>query len=379
MRIALFSETFPPQRNGVAILLERLVRHLAAAGHEVFIASTHDPRLDGAVTLPHGVTLAHVPGLPLYRYPDLRIAAPYSRRLGHAARAFRPDIVHVVTEYGLGLIGLGVARRMGVPAVSSFHTNIPRYLPYYGFGWAAAPAWRYLRWFHNRTWGTYCPSEPIRAELIAREFRNVRLWARGVDTARFTPTHRSADVRRANGPPNALQLLYVGRLTPEKDLTVLFRAFERARGARPGTPMHLVLAGDGAYSPKTRAAAPRDVTFTGYLEGDALSRIYASSDVFVFPSRTETLGNVVLEALASGLPVIGAHEGGVPENVRDGVNGLLFEPGDADALAARILELADHPGTRAALSANARRWAETRTWDAAFGQLVAGYEEAARS
>ena len=376
VRIALFSETYLPQRNGVALILDRLVGHLSRLGHDVFVAAPQAAQTDDV--LPPRVELIRASGVPLPRYPDLRIAAPFSRRVARAVHRFRPDVIHVATEYSIGLMGLRAAKRLGIAAVASFHTDIPRYLPYYGFGWASAACWRYLRWFHNRAALTFCPSETTRATLLARGIRRVRIWGRGVDTERFSPLRRHTETRRRNGPADALHLLYVGRLTPEKDLPVLFEAYRRLTAARPARPVHLILAGDGAYTPHARAAAPEGVTFAGYLEGERLGATYASADVFVFPSRTETLGNVVLEALASGLPVVGAAEGGVLENVHDGVNGLLCRPGDPESLAQRVLELVEKPALRATLSRNARQWAERQTWDAAFAPLIAGYQEVAR-
>jgi glycosyltransferase involved in cell wall biosynthesis len=376
VRIALFSETFVPQRNGVALILGRLARFLADQGHEVLVATADfgdvgetDP------PLPAAVRVVKVPGFKLPRYPDLTMAAPFAPGALRAVREFRPDIIHAVTEYALGLTGLWAARRLRVPALASFHTNIPGCLPYYGFGWASGPCWNYLRWFHNRAGLTLCPSETNRQILLSRGFRNVRVWGRGVDTERFAPEHRSTAARSQHGPPDAVHLLYVGRLTPEKDLPTLFRAYRKASTLRPDRPIHLVLAGDGAYSSRMRHLAPKDATFVGYLEGRALSQVYSAADVFVFPSRVETLGNVVLEAMASGLPVIGADQGGTVENVRDGLNGLLVPAGDADRFAEAILRLVDDTALRGTLARNARVWAEDRSWARAFGTLLEAYQE----
>jgi glycosyltransferase involved in cell wall biosynthesis len=205
----------------------------------------------------------------------------------------------------------------------------------------------------------------------------VRVWSHGVETERFHPEHRSDAIRERHGPRNALHLLYVGRFAPEKDLPVLFEAYREVTRARPNAA-HLVLVGDGAYSARMLGRAPAYTTATGYLKGEALSGAYASADVFVLPSRVETQGNVVLEAMASGLPVVGMREGGVLENVRDGVNGLLCEPGDARSLADGILRLVDNAALRAELAANAVVWAAERCWDASLAPLIAGYEEAAR-
>jgi glycosyltransferase involved in cell wall biosynthesis len=373
VRIALFSETFLPQRNGVALILDRLITHLTTLGHEVMLAVPVSWRPRGNAPSRDGLRVVRVQGVPLPRYPDLTLAVPLSPGVVREVGAFRPDVIHLVTEYALGLTGLQTAVTLGVPAIASFHTNIPRYLPYYGFGWAGDLCWTYLRWFHNQVRLTFCPSETNRRELVARGFRNVRVWPRGVDTERFSPAHRpAAEPYRAG-----LRLLYVGRLTPEKDLPVLFDAYERLR-ARHGMALHLTLVGDGAYTGVMRARAPRDVTFAGYLEGRALSVAYAGADVFVFPSRCETLGNVVLEALASGLPVVGVRDGGTLENVQDGLNGILCPPGDVDAFADGIRRLADDAPLRGRLARNARAWAEARTWEAAFAPLTGAYEELAR-
>lgn len=377
MRIALFSETYLPQRNGVALILDRLVRHLSARGDEVLLAVPRSWRPRGDAEVPHGVTVVRVPGMPLPRYPDLTVGVPFAPAVRRAVRAFRPEVVHLATEYTMGLSGLSLARRLGVPAVASFHTNIPGTLPYYGFGWAGEWCWSYLRWFHNQAAVTFCPSETCRRVLEGRGFENVAVWPRGVDTERFAPGMQRADVRERHGRPDAVHLLYVGRLTPEKDLRVLFDAYRRMMATGAERVPQLILAGDGAYSARMRAQAPPGVTFAGYLDGDALSAVYSAADVFVFPSRVETLGNVVLEALASGLPVVGVAEGGTLENVRDGVNGLLCPPGDPAAFATAIERLAGDVELRRRLAANARRWAESRTWERAFAPLVATYEELA--
>jgi len=373
MRIALFSETYLPQRNGVALILDRLVRRLARLGHEVLVVVPVSWRPKGDAEVPPGVKIVRVPGLPLPKYPDLTIGQPYALRVMRAVREFQPDVVHVAPEFTMGLTGLRAAKKMGVPAVASFHTNLPGTLPYYGFGWASGICWEYLRWFHNHARVTFCPSETNRQVLLDRGFKHVQIWSRGVDTERFAPAHRSAEVRQKHGPDDALHLLYVGRLTPEKDLHMLFQAYQRLTAMSLNKPVHLVVAGDGAYSPKMMAAAPKNVSFAGYLEGEELSRAYSSADVFVFPSKVETLGNVVLEALSSGLPVVGVAQGGTLENVRHGVNGVLCEPGDTDSFAAGVLEVSQNEELRRQLARNARAWAEQRTWDAAFEPLIDSY------
>lgn len=378
MRIALFSETFVPQRNGVALVLWRLVRYLSQQGHQVLIATAeHATAVEPEPELPPNARVVKVPGWKLPRYPDLTMARPFSRRVTRELLAFGPDIVHLVTEYSMGLTGLELARRMARPVLASFHTNVPSYLPYYGFGWASRWCWAYLRWFHNRVGLTLCPSETSRRELLARGFRNVRVWGRGVDTSFFRPRWDANDLdpRGSDVAGVPVRLLYVGRLTPEKEIPVLFRAYRRARELAPELPLELVLAGDGAYSPRMRSSAPPDVKFTGYLEGAALSQTYARADIFVFPSRTETLGNVILEAMASGLPVVAAAEGGTLDNVRHGVTGLLVPAADADRFAEAIVALARNPDLRIRLARNARAWAEERSWERSFEGLLREYRD----
>jgi len=377
VRVALFSETFLPQRNGVALIVDRLVRHLVREGHEVLLVVPVSWRPRGDAPVPDGVTLLRVSGIPLPKYPDLTIAIPLAPRILDAVYRFRPDVIHLVTEFSMGLTGLRAAFELKVPTVASFHTNVPGSLPYYGFPWATDLCWSYLRWFHNRAGVSLCPSETNRVELQSRGFKNVRVWPRGVDTDRFSPRRRSERVRAELGSPDGFHLLYVGRVTPEKELPVLFDAFRQVTAAGLPRSVHLTIAGDGAYTTRMQAGAPSEVRFTGYLEGEALGEVYAAADAFVFPSRVETLGNVVLEAMAAGLPVVGVSQGGTIENVRDGVNGFLCEPGNAASMAAAIVRLVSNADLRTQLGSNARAWAEARTWDAAFQPLVATYEEMA--
>ncbi len=376
MRIALFSETYLPQRDGVSIILDRLVRSLCRDGHEVLVATASEGPHSNGVPLPRGCTAVRVPSIPLPRYPDLRLAVPLSPGVTRAVKRFKPDVVHLATAYSLGLIGLRTAKSLGIPVVTSFHACIPDLLPYYGIRWGGETLWRYLKWFHTHVALTFCPSEVTAALLRDRGFKNVRVWAHGVETERFSPAHRCPATRERLGPADTVRLLYVGRLTPEKDLPVLFDAYRRVCAANSSQPVHLTMAGDGVYASRTQAQAPPDVSFVGYLEGEALTRTYASADVFVFPSRDETQGNVVLEAMSSGLPVIGMAAGGVLDNLHHEVNGLLCVPGDPQSFAQGILKLVHQPQLRAELGRNARTWAEGRAWELTLAPLVAGYREA---
>lgn len=371
MRIALFSDTLWPQVNGVSLTLSRLSEFLEDRGHETLLVGPQANGGNGSGRPAADSVVARVPGIPLPRYPELRLTTPWSRRALKRTAEFRPDVIHVLTEFPVGWLGLRSSRELGVPVVSSFHTDFPRYIGYYGLGMLSGALWRYLRWFHAQTLLTFCPSEVTRRQLRRRGFENVRIWGRGVDLERFHPARRDPTIREAHGPAGAVHLLYVGRVAREKDLDLLFDAVRQLADE----DVHLIITGDGPYLAEARAAAPARCTFTGYLTGHELSATYASADIFVFPSRTETYGNAVLEALASGLPVVAYAEGGVLENLSHGDNGLLCPPGDVEALGRAIRRLVYDEVLRRRLGRIARARAESRTWDRAFDQLLDGYCE----
>ncbi|HZY86673.1 MAG TPA: glycosyltransferase family 1 protein, partial [Gemmataceae bacterium] len=314
LRLTLVTETFPPEVNGVARTLGRWVEAFRARGHCVAVVR---PRQRGQPPAP-----GQVHGLPLPFYPGLRfgVAGPPRLRRLFAERA--PDLIHVATEGPLGWATLLAAASLGVPVASSFHTNFDHYLGHYGVGTLRSVAFAYLRWFHNRTAVTLVPSVATRRRLKAGGVRRVRLWPRGVDAQAFHPRHRDPELRRALGVEDgAPLLLYVGRLAAEKNLEALLAAFARLRQGRPR--LRLALVGDGPLAEDLRRRQSLGVVLAGVQRGAALSRWYASGDVFAFPSCSETFGNVVLEAQASGLPVVGFDCQGVNERVTPGRDGLL--------------------------------------------------------
>jgi len=369
MRIALFTDTFLPQVNGVARTLGRWVIEARVREHAVAVIS---PRIPGADP-PDADLHIDVPSIPFPFYPELRVAAPPGPWEMGRLRAFAPDIVHVATEFGIGWAGAAFADANHIPLVTSFHTDFPAYLSGYGFGGLERLAWDYLRAFHRRARVTFCPSHATLAQLKDAGFRNsVRIWSRGVDAVNFTPARRSGAVRSAIAPGARRILLYVGRLAPEKRLDVLLDAFpivhEQIRDVA------LVIVGHGPAADELRRRQAHGVHFTGYLTGEALADAYAAADAFVFPSDTETFGNVVVEALASGLPVISANRGGVTDTVRPGVNGLLVPAGDTAAFADAMLRLLADDRLHATLAANARAGALERNWNRVFDELFREYE-----
>lgn len=345
--VALVTETYLPEVNGVAMTLGRLASGLAARGHRLRIVR---PRQKHEATgrLPDGQLLT--PGVPLPRYSELRFGLPVTGRLCRAWREETPDVVHVATEGPLGLAALAAARRLDIPAISTFHTNFHTYTSHYGVGWLHDGIERYLRWFHNRTATTLVPTPALARELGGRGFRAVDVLSRGVDTRLFDPARRSAALRASWGAADGdMVCLVVGRMAPEKNLGLALAAFAALRADQPRT--RLVFVGDGPLRAPLAARHP-ECHYAGARHGEDLAAHYASADLFLFPSLTETYGNVVAEALASGLPVVAYDQAAASDLVRDGANGLRVPPGDEAIFiaASRRLaaELPHRPGLRTA-------------------------------
>jgi glycosyltransferase involved in cell wall biosynthesis len=289
-----------------------------------------------------------------------------------SVRDFAPTLVHSATEFGVGLAGRRIARDLGVPFVSSYHTSFTAYARYYRLGLLARPGWHYLRWFHNGGLRTYCPTRAIVREVEAEGFRDCAVWSRGVDASRFAPQWRDAALRAAMGADDDTVVIgYVGRLAAEKGLGPALEAIGRVAAARPGK-VAFAFVGDGPFEEAVRARVPEPRYLPGALHGDALSRAYASCDVFLFPSATDTFGNVLLEAMASGLPVVGVDSGPTRELVGDD-RGWIAPPDDAAALAELLVRVVDDAAGRRARRAAALTFAAERTWDRVWDALVADY------
>jgi glycosyltransferase involved in cell wall biosynthesis len=283
-------------------------------------------------------------------------------------------VIHAVNPTLLGIWAQGYAERTGIPVVSSFHTDFVSYFKYYGLGMLEELGWRYLAWFYNRCAATYAPTTTTAAMLTDRGIERVELWERGIDRQRYSPEHRDDALRQAVSPDGDPILLYVGRLVREKDLADLVEATHRleARGQR----FRLALVGAGPMEAELRARLPH-AHFAGYQQGEALSRWYASADLFVFPSTTETFGNVLLEAFASGLPVVAAARGGVQDLVRRGRNGLLVEPHDGAGLADAVEAIIRNPGYAAQLRRGALLTARRYDWTDVNRRLLQSYARVA--
>ena len=309
-------------------------------------------------------------------YPDIRLAVPAWRRIAKTVREFRPDLVHCVTEFTIGRLGQIAARRAGLPLVSSYHTDFSRYTEAYGLRGLRPIVSNYIARFHQRVDRTYTPSRMSRADLIALGVRDIEVWGRTIDTQVFSPQRRDLLVRHLNGWEQKFVLLHVGRLAAEKGVDRILEAFRIARALLPAGSVHLIIAGGGPEEAALRHAAPPDVTFLGVLDHKcALPQLYASADAFVFASLTETLGLVVLEAMASGLPVVATSAGGVADHLRDGENGLAFPAGDVSHMAHAMAMLAMDSELRDELARGARLTAERLDWEGELDRLDLSYRE----
>ncbi len=375
MRVAIITENFLPKLDGVTRTLAKLLEHLQLTGHSAMLLGP-----DSGMEEYAGAEIVGTAGLPFPFYPELKFnffRPLFMRRLGE----FQPDIIHLVDPVILGATGLAAARFFNVPLVSSYHTNLAAYCEHFGFSLLTRPMWSYNRFVHNQCSMTFCPSPSTAAMLRLEGFEHLRIWPRGVETSIFTPTRRSLALRRAWLGPDGehkTALLYVGRVSWEKNLRLLVQAY---RGMNHRT-CHLVVVGEGPASLEMQQElAGLPVTFTGYLAGTELATAFASADVFAFPSRTETFGQVVLEAMASGLPVVGLVAEGVCDLVEHERTGLLLddrrltEDEQTTGYRARLERLIQNPQQRAEMSNAALLEAQRRSWYEAMEQLVRGYKE----
>lgn len=378
MKLALVTETFPPEINGVAMTLRQLATGLAARGFKVTVHRPRQPADASRPSAPLPYAEILYPGMALPGYSMLRLGFPVRGALRRAWREDRPDIVHVATEGPLGWAALSAADALGIPLASSFHTNFHSYARHYGFSFLTRPALAYLRWFHNRTRITLSPTEELNRELGREGFREVRLLSRGVDTDLFTPARRDHALRAAWGAgPETPVCIHVSRLAAEKNYALLFRAWERVRAAQPRA--RFVVAGDGPLRARLAREHPW-AHFTGFLEREDLARHYASADLFLYPSLTETFGNVVTEAMASGLAVGAFSYAAAARYLRHEENGLLAAFGDE----AGFLRLADRlaapdPRPRRQLGLVARATAENIPWSRVVDGFARDLAEAADS
>ncbi len=362
MRIAYFTESLPPLTDGVARTYTRLAETLNHKGLDfLFIA----PKLP-AEKEPWRGRVVWVPSVPFPLYRYYRLGIPYPPKLDKVLDRFKPDLVQVGAPTGLCLYGQNYAMRRNLPTVASYHTHFVDYFPYYGLRWAESLGWKWMKWFYNRNKLTFAPTPGTVRELKNRGFKNVRLWSRGVDRRKFSPQFRRDRLRKKLGGKDPL-LLFVGRMVSEKNLEVLSDAAVLLRAK--GHKFQLVFAGDGPYRSVLEKKLPQD-HYLGFVQGRDLAELYASSDLFVFPSTTETFGNVILEAFSSGLPVIAANQGGSADLVHSGVNGYLSKPKNPHDFASKIEPLLLRQRLREHLSKGALETAASYDWLEINGKLL---------
>ena len=371
MRIALVSDTYTPQVNGVTTVVSRIARVLREFGHAVVVVAPRYPN-DGA---PPPDEL-RIPSAAFPPYPAIRMSVPKFGTVSRFLDAFEPQVVHVATEGLLGLTGRRYATQRRIPLITSYHTNFPQYARHYGAGIAEPLVWKWLRWFHRPALLTQTPGEAVRDELVRRGIGNPVVWGRGVDTKQFHPGRRSTGWRRwLAGADDTAIVLHVGRLAPEKNIDVLAEAWTIAR-EQIGQRATFVLAGEG---PETRRLLTRLpwVRQLGFLERERLADVYASADICVLPSRTETCGLVALEAMASGLAVVAADAGGFRESITHNQTGRLVAPDDVTGFAVEILSLVISPQRRAEVAVAARAAAVARDVAPENLELLRQYAQAA--
>jgi Glycosyltransferase len=369
MRILYFTDTYLPQINGVTNTLDKLGAYFENNKIEYLIFAPYYP--DNSLQL-REIHVKRFRSMSLPAYPECKLSIPLYSNLCHLADKFKPDVVHLMTPAGIGVAGLKYAHERDLPLVSSFTTSFDAYLKYYKIDIFQNLIWSFFKWFHNSCDINLCPSQDTINTLESRRIRNIKLMSRGIDTDVFNPLFKSGDIKKDLNTEEKMAFLYVGRLAAEKDLDILMESIRNINGIYPGLT-RFVIAGDGPYASCMKKTAPDNVLFTGYIKGERLSSIYASCDVFVFPSSTETFGNVVLEAMASGLPVIAVNSGGVKNSIINGYNGILCDSRDVGSFTRAICRFIEDKTLAGNLGINARQYTLDKSWNSIFDRLMSDY------
>src|SRR3954465_6769118 len=375
MRIALFSEVYWPMVSGVGVTLLRLTKALEERGHVVRVYTASYALPKGQPDRPE---VHRSPSVPLFLYPDVQWAFPRLRDITEDVRQFGPDVIHVATEFAIGLAGMKAARQLKIPVLASAHTDYDKYASRYGVDWALRLGWHYLRWFYGQAYRVLCPSQMYQQHLWSRGVMHTGIWSRGVDPEEFHPRFRSEEYRRALGlAPDDLLVTYIGRIAREKNLRQLLKAWE-ALGPTRGSAQ-LALVGRGPLEEEIRRREIPGVHVLGLMHDRDLSEAYASADIFAFPSATETFGNSLLEAMGSGLSCLAVSAGGVLEFAEHGRNAWLVAPNSAPALAEGLRRLIQDPSLRQSLIEGGLQTGREREWAGVYEQLLADYQDAIES
>jgi len=371
VKIAFFTETFLPKVDGIVTRLTKTIEYLVKNGDDVIVFCP-----EGSPNNYKGAKIIGVAAMPLPLYPELKLGLP-GPAVSEALEEFQPDLIHVVNPAVLGLGGIWLAKTNNIPLIASYHTHLPKYLEHYGMGMLEPLLWELLKAAHNQALLNLCTSTAMVNELESKGIRRTALWQRGVDTNSFKPEYRNQEMRAkllGEYPDTGSLLIYVGRLSAEKQIERIKPVLEKIPDAS------LALVGDGPYRSQLEKIFENTKTnFIGYLSGEELASAYASGDIFLFPSSTETLGLVLLEAMAAGCPVIGANKGGIPDIINDGINGCLYDPDQDDngeeSLIAATKKILQDSSKKEKMRIAARTEAEKWDWNQATLQLKNFYAE----
>lgn len=368
MKIAIFTDTFLPQINGVTNTLNKMAQYYEKNNIEyIILAPEYDAPNDEFYNTERFFSLKFL------LYPECRFTIPNKYRIISSLADFKPDVIQLMTEFSMGVTGLNYAKKNKIPTVSNYTTNFSQYLNYYKLDFLKSHIWNYMRWFHTQNNLTLCPTPETQLLLKRQSILNTEIFSRGIDSEDFNPGLRSYKLRKSMGIDDKIALLYVGRVSPEKDLDVLLNSYQSVY-EKYGDKVVMIITGEGPWLEKCKNEFPKGTIFTGFKKGKELAEIYASSDIFVFPSSTETFGNVVLEAMSSGLPVIGADAGGVKNIISHRENGLRFKARDVETLRDAMFELIENEELRNTLKINGRNTGLKRSWGQLFNGLLDIYQ-----
>ncbi|WP_088043181.1 glycosyltransferase family 1 protein [Bacillus sp. EAC] len=369
MRIAIFTDTYIPQVNGVAKTLNRFTNYLNENGHSFHVFAPDD---FGVVT---SESVSRFKAIPFKIYPECKISLPSLTKMKKKLKEFNPDIIHIATPFTIGLCGLHFAKKLKIPLVASYHTNFDHYLEYYNLSFLENFLWKYLDWFHKPTQKIFVPSKDTLNHLNTKGFNNLSIWTHGVDCSIFKPSLSNDELKRKYQITSKYTVCFVGRIAPEKDLDTLCKIISYTK-QRFGNNLTWLIVGDGPKKEDMiKKTGTNQIVYTGYLQRNELAEVYSLSDLMVFPSDTETFGNVVLEAMACGTPVIGADAGGVKNIIRDYSTGILCEPKNSFTFCQAIEDCLHQTEMLNRMSIKARDYALTQDWNSIFHKLVMEFEQ----
>ncbi len=367
MKIAVFTDTFLPEINGVTKTLGKMKDHMDKGNieYKFFVPGKEDTKTmyDNIISFT---------SFNFFLYPECKIAIPKYKDVKKTLDDFKPDIIHIVTPFSIGLTGMKYAKDYNIPLVASYHTDFPKYLRFYNLDILESTIWKFFRWFHSHCYMNFCPSRDTRNDMIKHGIENVELWGRGIERDKFSPNKRSEELRGKYCDDEEKMLLYVGRVAPEKELDILIKSAEILN--QKGLKYKLVVVGDGPAKEELEKRNIENIIFAGYKTGEELLSYYASADIFTFPSSSETYGNVILEAMASGLAVVTPYAGGIKENLKDMYNGLAMKPGDPQDMADKIEILINNEELRKTIIKNGLEYIKTKSWDSIYKGLFNKYE-----